>query len=125
MTNKAKGSIAELQVAAWLASNGYVVSFPAGDNAPYDLIVETTRGCLLRLQIRSTSWVGNELRLKVSGYDNQPMDLSRVDFFILVDNVGGFYTIPTKRVADIKSAFKVSKNPASTNFYHQFQRLPE
>ena len=35
------------------ASAGYVVSLPFGDNAPYDMIVESDLGCLSRIQVKT------------------------------------------------------------------------
>ena len=38
---KLKGNISEMKVATALVEAGYTVSFPFGDNARYDLIIDT------------------------------------------------------------------------------------
>ena len=53
MHPKQIGEISEALVVAKLLKLGYVVSKPYGDNAPYDLIVETNAGDLRKIQVKT------------------------------------------------------------------------
>ncbi len=51
---KAKGDLAELKIATDLVEQGFYVSRPMTDNAPYDLIVDVD-GVLKKVQIKGRS----------------------------------------------------------------------
>jgi len=51
-TTKQKGDVSELRIVAKLIEQGYTVSMPWGENAPYDLILDCGKD-LIKVQIKT------------------------------------------------------------------------
>ena len=98
MTEKAKqpkvtGEISEVNVLAQLTTLGFVCSKPYGDNAPYDLIVDTGDK-LVKLQIKTVLRGKRALRMSfmrsrinTKGSYRKPYAKSDVDFFAAYDTL--------------------------------------
>lgn len=59
-----KGEVTEAAVITELKKRNIPVSIPFGDNEPYDILAETSRGRILRLQIKTAKHAGDHLRFK-------------------------------------------------------------
>lgn len=106
---KSKGDEAELQVLLFLKRNGYAVSLPFGENAPYDLVAESPKGSLHRLQVRWCNWKNGALSLslrKVSKNYARTLDRKRIDAFIAWDGETAF-VIPTKDTMGCRAEFRI------------------
>ena len=55
MDQRTQGLAAEISFAGCVASQGLGISWPAGDNEKYDLVVQGKSGKLYRVQIKSTN----------------------------------------------------------------------
>lgn len=60
-----KGDEAELKVAARFLELGNWVSFPVGDDAPYDIIVDDKNGSIKRVQIKYITEKNSVLQLRL------------------------------------------------------------
>lgn len=69
-TNR-KGDIAELAVAKKFLELGYWVSYPFGDDAPYDLIVDMN-GSLKRIQVKHLKPRNNALHFRLYSDSDKP-----------------------------------------------------
>ena len=110
---KAKGDAAELAVLCFLKNNGYAVSIPFGENAPYDMVVESPTHQLYRIQVRWATWKKNVLCLSlrmVSKNYCKTLDLSRIDAFVAWDGTET-YIVPGKALRGYQSAFRLRKSP--------------
>ena len=92
--SKAKGDLAELKIATDLVEQGYYVSRPMTDNAPYDLIVDV-RGVLKKVQIKGRMAVEGaiEVAIRSTGH-NYSKAYEHGDFDILA-----FYELETGQIA--------------------------
>ena len=94
MNTKTVGDLAELTAATYFAQQGYIVSMPYGDNAPYDLIIDKDN-VLQKVQVKARTERNDaievELRSAMRGYT---YEYSSQDFDILA-----CYNIDTKEMA--------------------------
>lgn len=83
MNTKTIGDLAELKAATYFAQQGYIVSMPYGDNAPYDLIIDKDN-VLQKVQVKARTEregaISVELRSAMRGYTHH---YTRQDFDIL------------------------------------------
>jgi hypothetical protein len=103
---KSKGNIAEVEAIRFFLKKGYSVSVPFGDNAPYDLIIESASK-LYRVQVRHSTWKNNVLLLSVrasSGGKSKRLDLNRIDVFAVWDG-SELFIVPTSFIGNRSTAF--------------------
>ena len=108
---KSKGDEAELQILLKLKRLGYAVSIPFGENQPYDLVVETPKGGLHRVQVRWVGWKKDVLEVPlriVSKNYHRTLDLKRVDWFAVWDGEDAFF-ISTSEMKGLKAAFSIRR----------------
>lgn len=113
---KVKGNSAELEAACFFNRNGYVVSLPFGDNAPYDAIVESPSRKIYRVQVRWSSWKGEILMVNLqrsSQGRSYSLDLSRIDVFAIWDG-SCMFIVPTSELSGCIKAFTLRRG-ASKN----------
>ena len=125
--SKSKGASAELEVACWLKRNGYSVSFPFGENAPNDLIVESQAGKLYRVQVRCASWKKDTLTLSlriVSKNYSRTIDRERVDTFVIWSDEGEAFVIPSYMTLENGAEFRIRRS-APRNGQKKGVRLAE
>ena len=109
---KAKGNSAELEVLCFFNRKGYVVSLPFGDNAPYDLILESPSAKVYRVQVRWSSWKGDVLMVNLqrsSQGRSYPLDLTRIDTFVAWDGTK-LYIVPVQKLAHCKAGFSLRRS---------------
>lgn len=83
MNTKTLGDLAELKAALYFAEQGYVVSKPIGDNAPYDLIVDKDNK-LQKVQVKARSERNGVISVEMrSCMRNYTYFYTRDDFDIL------------------------------------------
>lgn len=117
MNTKNKGDLAELAVAKFLCSHQYAVSFPFGENTPYDLVVESPSFVLYRVQVRwATPKDGRlEVRLRaVSKNYSRTLDFSRIDVFAVYDGEV-IYWVPVSLLEDRAATFTLRMDPSANN----------
>lgn len=128
---KSKGNLAELAIATLLVKGGFIVSFPYGDNAPYDIIAESVTGKLNRIQVRYVSWKGDILQVRlscVSRNKRKPLDFSRIDCVAIWDGNKAYF-VPSDLVRNHVSTFTLRARPcqynrlADVNFAVDFEKL--
>jgi len=104
---KVKGDQAEMEVMVYLTRAGYRVSLPFGENCPYDLVVESPKGNLYRVQVRWATWrqgiLAVRLRATSKNY-SRPLELARIDAFGVFDGTS-VYLVPTRDLAHCKAEF--------------------
>jgi hypothetical protein len=111
---KVKGNSAELEVLCFFNRKGFVVSLPFGDNAPYDLVLESPSGKIYRVQVRWSSWKGEVLMVNLrrsSQGKTYHLDLTRIDAFAAWDGER-IYVIPVLRLSHCKAGFSMRKSGA-------------
>lgn len=81
MNSKQKGDFSELKVATRLTELGYVVSFPFGDRAPYDLIVDIG-GKLSKVQVKHGRIINGTVLFKT-------MSVSTLNGKAIINNYNG------------------------------------
>ena len=93
--NKRGGELAELKVAAKATEVGAQVSFPHGDSATYDLVIEFGNR-VSRVQVKSATYQdGNSYKVAVAR-GGKKSDYSQADFDVLAVIVPyAIYLIPT------------------------------
>ena len=105
MNTKTKGIITETETELSFEKLGYTVSFPFGDNARYDLIVDID-GILLRIQCKSAEksadgksfyFEGANSRYQNGEYVKIYYDSSEIDYFATTLD-GKCYLIPVEQV---------------------------
>lgn len=121
MKSKDKGDIAELKLAVALKQKGYIVSFPYGDNAPYDLLIDDgilvskiqckhgryKKGCVLFITKSSTRSGGKRVETNYVG---------KVDFFgVYCAELDTCYLIPIDEVAKHGSSLRVEESKSLNN----------
>jgi hypothetical protein len=114
INTKTKGTQAEVEALCYFHRNGYFVSIPFGENAPYDLIVESPTKKCYRVQVRRSSWVGEVLPVSlrvISKNYARTIDFSRIDIFAIWDSEA-FYIIPVQEVAGSTSSIHIRRIPA-------------
>lgn len=117
LNTKVKGSRAELEVACFLTRNGFVVSFPFGDNAPYDMLAENSLGKLWRIQVRWCTWRKEILRVSLRTSSNgvsKTLNLSRIDAFVIFDGAD-FFIIPVSKIGERTGAIHLRRSSARNN----------
>ena len=108
---KVKGNSAELEVLCFFNRRGYVVALPFGENAPYDLILESPAGKVYRVQIRWASWNDDVLMVNLrrsSQGKNYSLNLDRIDAFVAWDGEKVF-VIPVVELKHCGAAFSIRK----------------
>jgi hypothetical protein len=111
---KTKGTQAEIEALCYFHKNGYFVSIPFGENAPYDLIVESPTKKCYRVQVRRSSWVDDVLPVSlrvISKNYTRTIDLSRIDLFAIWDG-DTFYVIPVQEVENAVAFIYLRRVPA-------------
>ena len=102
---KVKGGCAEVEALRFFMGKGYTASLPFGENAPYDLVVESPAKRLYRIQVRWSTWRGNTLHVRlrvVSKNYSRTIDQSRVDAFVVWDG-NDIFVIPSSETASYTS----------------------
>lgn len=87
--NKQQGTLGELVVATELASKGYEIFFPFGDNSKTDLIAQCPNGKLHRIQVKTYSRQGDVTHvyfMKNSGKYSYAYTEDMFDWFAIVDS---------------------------------------
>ncbi len=133
--SKTKGNRAELNVLYRFSEAGFSVSIPFGDNAPYDLIVESPSKKLYRIQTRWCSWKGEVLSVSLQRSSQGvsfPLDLTRIDAMVAFDGKD-LYLIPVTGLT-VATAIQLRRSPAkngqtkgvrlSSDFKDRFDLLP-
>ena len=113
VNTKEKGDEAELALLIFLKRQGYAVSLPFGENAPYDLIAESPAGNLYRIQVRWTTWKKNVLALSlrmVSKNYHKTLDRSRIDAFGVWDGEKA-YLVPVADTMSCGAVFSMRRTP--------------
>jgi hypothetical protein len=125
MNTKDVGDIAEQIIILDMLKCGYVVSRPIGDNAAYDLIVDTGTE-ILRVQVKGRSAKKDALVVQLyttvfeSGGSNNrtkmvPYNLDVVDVFAVVDNdTSECYYVHSNELTGAQS-FNLRLKPARNN----------
>ena len=94
MNTKDKGDEAELSVLVFLKRNGYSMSIPFGENAPYDLVAESPSGKIYRIQVRWSTWTDDVLKIRlrcISKNYCRTIDRTRIDIFAIWDGVKPYF----------------------------------
>lgn len=115
--SKVKGNTAELEVFCLLQRAGYTTALPFGENAPYDLIVESPTGKLYRLQVRWASWRNEVLTLNLrrsSNGKNYLLDMNRIDAFAAWDG-DELYIFPVTELSSCRNNFSVRRAAPKNN----------
>lgn len=120
MNTKSKGTLAEMEVALFFKRAGYTVSFPFGDNEPYDLVVESTTNKLYRVQVRGCSWKNDSLEISLRSVTtgkgrslvSKCLDLSRIEVFAAWDG-SKVYLVPVAGLNHTR-AFTLRKFPGKS-----------
>ena len=110
---KIKGNSAELEVFCFFNRRGYIVSLPFGENAPYDVVLESPSGKVYRVQIRWSSWNKEVLRVSLrrsSRGRSEPLDLKRIDAFVAWDGEKVF-VVPVEHLKRCRAAFSLRRSP--------------
>jgi len=114
---KVKGDLAEVEVFRYLKTHGYTVSIPFGENAPYDLVVESPAGKMYRLQVRWGSWRNDVLEISlriVSKNYYRTINLDRIEAFVAWDGEH-VYIIPKDQLAGLRAAIRLRRTPPKNN----------
>ena len=103
--NKARGALAELQVATKVRSLGGEISFPHGDTAAYDLICDFG-GRTSRIQVKSSMYTkGATYDVHVTHNQNTKIyDKGECDYVVVVVPYGT-YVIPVEEIEHKKLIF--------------------
>lgn len=91
MHKKTKGSIAELAVAQILMKEGFVVSFPFGENQRYDVVAERS-GRFWRIQVKYSTPKNETLRVNCRSSNNwsvRKYTSDEIDLIAVYDGRGG------------------------------------
>jgi hypothetical protein len=104
MNSKDKGDVAELEMALKFKKKNFIVSFPYGDNAAYDLLIDNgiqilriqckhgrvRNGCILFVAESSTQWKGKRVRTNYS---------DKIDAFgVYCSELNKHYLIPVNEI---------------------------
>ncbi len=109
MNTKVKGNNAELEALAYFKRHGYSVALPFGDNDPYDLIIESPKAQVYRVQVRWVSWRNDVATLSLRATSqgrSRPLDFSRIDVFVAWDGKR-VYIIPTSHLGASRATFSL------------------
>jgi hypothetical protein len=119
LSAKKKGEYAELCFAAASSLRGLIVSFPGGDSAKYDFVIDNGKK-LYKVQVKSTSRIATK-NIKDpsynfvagSGHSSKKAYLEKdIDFVVCVELVTmNYYIIPINKLKSVK----VTVRPASSN----------
>ena len=104
-------------MAKFLCGNGYAVSFPFGENVPYDLITESPTHRLYRVQVRWATAKGARLEVRlraVSKNYSRTLDFSRIDVFA-VYNGSTIYWVPVQALEGMSALFTLRTEPPANN----------
>lgn len=126
MNTQIQGAMTEQKCFLKCIEAGFIVSKPLFDNARYDFILDTNKGRLLRIQIKTSRWkddehsgfIFNGYSQHSTGAGNKRMKYTNkeIDFF-MTERDGIFYLYPasengfvekTLRVLPTKSGQKVN-----------------
>lgn len=119
---KLKGDIAVAAVIFDLTKKGYIVSEPMSENAPYDLICDTGEK-LLRIQVKyrangyipyKTSWSDK------NGVHAQLIDISKIDYFAIVNEDYSIICYPLSEMAGGTIAFSIPNSATPYNWYEDY-----
>lgn len=108
---KTKGDAAEVEVFIAFRRLGYAVLLPYGENAPYDLIVESPTKKLYRVQVRCAQWKNDSLTLSLRTSSNgksRPLDRTRIEVFVVWDGTT-CYVIPCSDTLGCVAVFTLRK----------------
>lgn len=113
-TNR-KGDIAELAVAKKFLELGYWVSYPFGDDAPYDLVVDMN-GEFKRVQVKHLKPLNNTLRFMLHSDSGKPYK-ETTDLMVGYNPEDGkMYTIkPNDFDSNISVSLKLNKPKNNQN----------
>ena len=101
---KVKGEWAEVEFMSKAIRFGLIVARPWGDSAPFDFIVQSRRGNLYRIQVKSTwSTHGGCYSVHVAGSQDRPYSLRDFEFLAAyVVPERAWYIIPLAEVVKRK-----------------------
>ncbi len=112
MHKKVKGSIAELQVASYLTSNGWRVLFPYGENNRYDLVGEKD-GLFVRFQVKYVTPKNGGLDINCSSSNNWsvlPYNSTEIDYLAVFNPIDKeVYFIHINKITKYKFKLRLSK----------------
>ena len=120
--NQIKGMIIELEVAKKLIELGYIVSFPYGNNARYDLLLDCGNQQYFRIQCKSASFQENNSyivktsneQFTSSARNLKIYTLDQIDFIAsIIDNQLLLY--PAQLITGKEKRFRLKKNPPANN----------
>tara|TARA_Y100000310_G_scaffold282353_1_gene303490 strand:+ start:5558 stop:5980 length:423 start_codon:yes stop_codon:yes gene_type:complete len=112
--SKVKGDDAEVAALSLFKRNGYTVSIPFGENAPYDLVVESPGRRVYRVQVRWCNWTKGSLMVNLRtfvGRKHKTLDRDRIDAFVAWDGSEAF-VIPVADTMGCKSGLSLRREPA-------------
>ena len=121
LNTKTKGDIGQLKVAGDLLMRGYTVSFPYGDNARYDLVLDrgtglervqvkyvTSNGQTIIVQCKSVVSVANKL------YEVRKYTESQVDWIACYDATSNCcYYIPGTKIGEGRTQINLRLEPTN------------
>jgi hypothetical protein len=119
---KLKGDIAVAAVILDLTKKGCIISEPMSENAPYDLICDTGEK-LLRIQVKyrvsgyipyRTSWTDK------SGTHTNEIDITKIDYFALVNEDYSIICYPLSVMAGNTIAFSIPNSSTPYNWYEDY-----
>lgn len=122
--HKRQGAYYEQLFATEAFGRGLAVSFPLGDYLPYDCIIGDG-GTLSRVQVKGTTGGANGLYMFHLGVGKSKVLNHEFEYlagFADQGDVGWWYIIPKKDLAEAKKAIKVYPHvPRSKGQYERFQ----
>ena len=128
---KSVGDLAELKIASDLIEQGYVVSAPYGDNAPYDLIVDIN-GVLKKVQVKARTVKNDVVTVELkSSMRNYTRQYSKQDWDIIaiynIDN-GTIAYLDWNAIGDIKTTLTLRtvrpKNNQKSMMFEEYRFIP-
>lgn len=122
---KLKGDIAVSAVIFDLTKRGFIISEPMSENSPYDIICDAGKMGLFRIQVKcrknayipkATSWADR------NGSHTRPIDLSKIDFFALVNDDYSKICYPSVKLAGKSFNWDI---PVCHNEYYYWEDYKE
>jgi hypothetical protein len=114
---KTKGTQAEIECLRFFVNDGFQVSIPFGENAPYDMLVESPTNLIYRVQVRYATRKNGVVKVSlraVSKSYSRPLDFSSIDTFAVFDGQD-VYGIPVQLAQEYKAVIQLRVEPTKNN----------
>lgn len=120
--NQIKGMVIELEVAKRLIELGYIVSFPYGNNARYDLLLDCGEQQYFRIQCKSACLQDNNSyivktaneQFSCNTRNTKVYTTEQIDFIAsIIDDQ--LLLFPAELITGKEKRFRLKKNPPANN----------